>query len=171
MPGPFPIRLRSLDEGEPRNVVILSLGWRPLMVAFDARMAARAAVADVVRVLHEVQHWPSWNAAVSYVDRRGSGPLAVGEKVTVKQPRLPAARWTVTAVDGSGFAWVSSSLGVHSTGEHWVQQAADGRADVTLKLILSGPLAPITGLAFSRLIRRYIQMEADGLRREVEGRA
>jgi hypothetical protein len=40
---------------------------------------------------------------------------------------------------------------------------------VTLGLQMSGPLAPIVGALYSRLIRRYVRMEADGLRREVEG--
>jgi hypothetical protein len=138
------------------------------MTEFTAHATVQAAVADVVRVMQAVQRWPSWNAAVSNVDRPGSGPLTVGETVTVKQPRLPAARWTVTAVDESGFAWVSSSLGVRSTGEHWAREEGDGRTAVTLTLVMSGPLAGVTALAFSRLIRRYIGLEADGLRQEVE---
>ena len=65
-------------------------------------------------------------------------------------------------------SWTSSSLGVRSTGEHWAQEAGDGRTLVTLTLSLSGPLARITATVYARLIRRYVRMEADGLRHEVE---
>jgi hypothetical protein len=95
----------------------------------------------------------------------------VGDMVTVKQPRLPAARCTVTALDNSGFTWTSSSLGVHSTGDHWAQQSSDGRTTVTLTLTLSGPLARLTAMVYSRLIRRYLRMEADGIRHEINRRA
>lgn len=139
------------------------------MVEFREVVTVTAVVADVVRVIQVVERWPSWNATVSAVNRHGSGPLAVGDVVTVKQYRLPAATWTVTALDGSGFAWTSSSLGVRSTGEHWARDVVDGRTTVTLTLTLSGPLAWLIGVAFSRLIRLYLALEADGLRREAEG--
>jgi Polyketide cyclase / dehydrase and lipid transport len=142
-----------------------------MMVEFRETVSVDAAVADVAEVLHAVERWPSWNPAVSRVHRHSAGPLAVGAAVTVKQPRLPAARWTVTALDGSGFAWTSSSLGVRSTGEHWARETGDGRTTVTLALTLSGPLARLTGTIYARLIRRYVRMEADGLRREVQRRA
>jgi hypothetical protein len=129
-----------------------------------------AAVADVVQVLHAVERWPSWTASMSQVGRHRSGPLAIGDTVTVKQPRLPAATWTVTALDGSGFTWTSSSPGVRSTGDHWAHETGDGRTTATLTLTLSGPLARMTAIFYSRLIRRYVRMEADGLRREVEDR-
>jgi hypothetical protein len=122
-------------------------------------------------VLHAVERWPSWNESVSRVDRRDSAPLAVGDTVTVKQPPLPAARWTVTAVDSSGFAWESSTFGLRSTGDHWARETGDGRTTVALTLTLSGPLARMTGVLYSRLIRRYVRMEAEGLGREVLRRA
>jgi hypothetical protein len=40
-----------------------------------------------------------------------------------------------------------------------------------LTLTLSGPLARPTAMLFSRLIRRYVRMEAEGLRRKVARRA
>ena len=141
------------------------------MVEFRETVTVDAAVADVAQVLHAVERWPSWTASVLRVDRHGSGPLAVGDAVTVKQPRLPAVTWTVTALDGSGFTWTSSSCGVRSTGGHWAHEAGADRTIVTLTLTLSGPLARMTAMVFSRLIRRYIRMEAEGLRHEVERRA
>jgi Polyketide cyclase / dehydrase and lipid transport len=138
------------------------------MVEFSETVTVDASVADVGQVLRAVERWPSWTASVSRVDRHSPGPLAVGDTVTVKQPRLPAATWTVTALDESGFTWTSSSFGVRSTGEHWARDAGDGRTTATLTLAMSGPLARLTGMAFSGLIRRYVRMEAEGLRREVE---
>jgi uncharacterized membrane protein len=141
------------------------------MAEFRDTVTVDAPVADVARVLHAVETWPSWTASMSRVTRHGSGPLAVGEKVTVKQPRLPAATWTVTALDGSGFTWTSSSPGVRSTGGHWAHEAGDGRTTVTLTLTMSGPLAGLIAALYARLIRRYVRTEAEGLRREVQRRA
>lgn len=142
-----------------------------MTIEFRDTVTVTAAAADVVDVLCAVERWPSWTDSMSRVTRHGSGPLAVGEKVTVKQPRLPAATWTVTALDRHGFSWTSSGPGVHSAAGHRVQRSSDGRTVVTLTFSLSGPLARLTALVYSTLIRRYIRMEADGLRREVEGRA
>jgi hypothetical protein len=140
------------------------------MIEFTETATVQAAVPDVAEVLRAVERWPSWNAAVSRVDRHDSGPLAVGSTATVKQPRLLPATWTVTRLDETGFTWVSDSLGVHSTGEHWAGKADGGLATVTLTLGLSGPLARVVGVLYGRLIRRYLSLEADGLRQAVEGR-
>lgn len=137
---------------------------------FGATVTVDAGVAEVVEVLTAVHRWPSWNDSVTSVDRRGPGPLSAGEQITVKQPRLPAARWTVTDVDGTGFAWVSTSFGIHNTGDHRVTLADGGGAVVVLTLTMSGPLAGVTSLLLGGLVRRYVRLEADGLRREVERR-
>jgi hypothetical protein len=65
---------------------------------------------------------------------------------------------------------------VRTTGEHRVRPVGGGagpapagadRVEVTLALTMAGPLARLTALFGSRLIRRYLDLEADGLRREV----
>jgi uncharacterized membrane protein len=139
-----------------------------MMVEFRETVTVSAPVDQVARVLHAVERWPTWTASMSRVERDASRPLAVGDTVKVKQPRLPAGTWTVTALDATGFTWKSSSNGVRSTGDHWAHDEGDGRTTVTLALTLAGPLAGMTALFYSGLIRRYIRMEAAGLRREVE---
>jgi hypothetical protein len=136
-------------------------------VEFREVVTVDAPVAQVARVLHDVARWPSWTPTMSRVGRRGSGPLVVGETVRVKQPRLPAGTWTVTAADDTGFRWTSSTPGVRSTGDHWATDAGGGRSTVTLGLRLDGPLAGVTSFFYSRLIRRYVRTEGESLRREV----
>jgi len=138
-------------------------------VEFRETVTIDATAADVVPIMNAVEDWPSWTASVSWVRRSATGPLSVGETITVKQPRLPAGTWTVTAVDGLGFTWTSSSLGVRSTGDHWAREDG-GQTTVELTLTLAGPLARLTGLLYAGLIRRYVRLEANGLRDEVTRR-
>jgi hypothetical protein len=140
------------------------------MIEFTETVSVDGSVADVGRILCAVEDWPAWTPTMSRVERHSQGPLAVGDTATVKQPRLPPGRWTVTALDQSGFTWTSASLGVRSTGDHWARSGADGRTTVTLTLALSGPLARLSALFYSGLIRRYVRMEADALRREAARR-
>jgi len=138
------------------------------MAEFRETVTVNATVADVARVIQDVERWPTWTASMSTVTRHGTGPLAVGETVSVKQPRLPPSTWTVTVCDETGFTWTSSTPGVRSTGEHWARDTGDGRTTATVALIMNGPLAPVTARLYGSLIRRYVRMEADGLRAEVE---
>jgi hypothetical protein len=138
-------------------------------VEFRETVTVSAPVADVVRVLLDVERWPSWTASMSRISRTaGPGPLAVGDTVRIKQPRLLPATWTVTTLNESGFRWTSSMPGVRSTGDHWAVDAGDGRTTVTLGLTFTGPLARPIGMVYAGLVRRYMRMEAEGLRREVE---
>jgi hypothetical protein len=140
------------------------------MIEFTETVTIRGSVAEVVAVLCAVERWPQWHPAVDRVDRSASGPLRVGETATVKQPRLPAAAWTVTAVDDGGFTWTSTGVGVRSTGEHRAVAGGGGHTTATLVLRLDGPLSRVVAVFYSGLIRRYVAMEAAGLRAAVEGR-
>ncbi|MFI6823095.1 SRPBCC family protein [Micromonospora sp. NPDC050187] len=141
---------------------------RTLGIAYHRRVEIAAPAEEVARVMQDVAGWPRWNASVARLDRPASGALEVGETVRLKQHRLPANTWRVTRVDGSGFAWTATSPGVRTTGDHRVRPAGPGRSEATLTLRLDGPLARLTALLGGRVIRRYLGMEADGLRREVE---
>ncbi|GAA3289017.1 SRPBCC family protein [Dactylosporangium vinaceum] len=133
-------------------------------------IAAPAAVAG--DIMKAVQEWPSWTASVSSAVRSRSGPLTVGETVVVTQPKLRPATWTVTEVDAGGFEWKSDSApGVRNVGGHWASDNGDGTCTAELTLSFAGPLARVVTLLYSSLIRRYIRMEAEGLKRAAEAAA
>lgn len=92
-------------------------------------------------------------------------------KVRIRQPRLPAATWTVdTVVPGRSFSWISSRAGITSsragitsTAEHQVLSLGQG-CRVLVSLRQTGPFAPLSAALLGRLIRRYLRMEVVGLK-------
>ncbi len=116
-------------------------------------------------ILSDVERWSSWTASVTSVEL--DGPLVVGAKAKVRQPKLPATTWTVTeVVPGRSFTWRATSPGSQATGEHVVTPGGDDRCEVRLVLDQEGPLGSLFGLLYRGLTRRYVQMEADGLTAE-----
>jgi uncharacterized membrane protein len=127
---------------------------------------------DVVwEVLRDVESWPRWTASMTSVELVTDGPLREGSVAKVKQPKLPLATFVVDGYDeGRSFSWTASASGVTSTGDHRVEAAPEG-SRATVVLHQSGALAGFVGLAYAKLIRRYVRMEAEGLKREAESRA
>lgn len=125
----------------------------------------------VWEVLTDVERWPDWTASVSKVERLDSGKLRVGSSARVKQPGLPSLVWLVTAlVPGRSFSWAARSAGVTTVAGHRVDAAGGGGGlTVTLSVRQTGLLAPLVALLASGRTRRYVQMEASGLKRWCEG--
>jgi hypothetical protein len=120
-------------------------------------------------VLSNVERWPEWTASVSSVRRSRAGALVVGEGVVVAQPRLPTLTYTVTAVDeGRSFTWQAGSTVSRAVGEHVVSPRLVGGCTATLRLTQRGPAAPLVGVLLSRITRRYVRMEAEGLKARSE---
>jgi hypothetical protein len=102
------------------------------------------------------------------VERLDSGPLQVGSTARIKQPKFPPTVWRVTDLElGRSFSWAAGGPGVTTVGSHRITPRDDG-VDVTLSIRQTGPLAWLMGLLTSRLTQRYVQMEANGLKRRSE---
>jgi len=119
-------------------------------------------------VLTDVGRWPDWHAAVSEAKLLNSDVLGLRSEALLRQPRLRAARWIVDDLrPGSLFAWTSTAPGVTSRGSHEVRGTATG-SHVNLIFTQSGPLAFLAHLFYGKLIRAYVRLEAEGLKRRAE---
>lgn len=119
-------------------------------------------------VMSDVERWPEWTESMAKVERLEPGPLTLGSTARVKQPRLAAATWRVTAFDlGKGFVWESRTMGSHVIGGHRIEPRGDGsRAVLTIRM--TGGLTPLFAPLTSRFVRRYMEMEAAGLKTRSE---
>lgn len=122
---------------------------------------------DVWAVLSDVERWPEWTPSMRVVERLDDGEFRVGSSARIKQPALPRVVWTVTeVVPGRSFTWEARSGGVHTKGVHTVE--ADGDASrVTLGIDQRGPMSWLVTLLYARRTKRYVAMEAEGLRSRV----
>ena len=126
---------------------------------------------DVWAVLSDVARWPEWTASMKTVERLDDGELRVGSSARVKQPALPRVLWTVTdVVPGRSFVWEARSSGVHTKGIHRIEPDGDG-SRVTLAIDQRGPMSWLVTLLYARRTKRYVAMEAEGLRSRVLARA
>ena len=134
----------------------------------DVTVGINAPPEVVWAVLSDVESWPEWTASVTSVRSIRPGPLQVGSRVRIKQPRLPVTVWTVSdLVEGERFTWTATSPGVNTRASHRVVPAADG-SRVTLSIDQAGILGRLVGRLYGRLTRRYVQMEATGLKQRSE---
>jgi len=139
-------------------------------VRYEVVVEIGAGVERVWEVLAEVEGWPGWTESMTEVRRLGEEPFGVGSEVRVRQPKLTAAVWTVTGFEpGRGFEWRSENPGFRTIGTHRLEPVGDGsRTRVTLGVRQEGFLAPLLGLLYGGLTRRYVDLEAAGLKRRCE---
>jgi uncharacterized protein YndB with AHSA1/START domain len=122
-------------------------------------------------VMSDVERWPQWTESMTSVQRLEPGALAIGSRAHVKQPRLLPTTWRVTQFDpGHSFTWEARSPGLRMIATHAVEPRAGG-SRATLAVESSGLLATLLRPLLMGTGRRYVQMEAAGLKREAERRA
>jgi uncharacterized membrane protein len=120
-------------------------------------------------ILTDVERWPEWTASMSSVRLVAGDHIAVGSRANIKQPRMPEVVWEVTAVDpGQSFTWQSRSAGVITTATHSLAPEGSGKVTVTLGIRQQGALGWLVGLMLARMTRRYVRMEAEGLKQRCE---
>ncbi len=137
---------------------------------FEATQDVAAPADRVFAVYADVEGWPAWTESVTSVELLDPGPLRVGSRARIRQPRLPVAVWQVTELEpGARFSWVARGPGVRTTGIHAVRATGAGSAEVTATLLQEGLLGPVVGLLTGSLTRRYLDTELRGLKAHCEG--
>jgi uncharacterized protein YndB with AHSA1/START domain len=145
-------------------------GWWYLTgMQLDKTIDIKAPRAKVWAALVDIQNWPLWSESMTKIEQLGDGPFGMGSQVRITQPKLPVLVWQVVEFEpGAAFAWQATSRGVTTLASHRVAETADGQSTVTLAIKQTGPLASLAGLALGNVTRRYVEMEANGLKKYCE---
>lgn len=137
----------------------------------EVRTHINASPEVVWATLADVERWPEWTASVKSVELL-DGALAVGSRVRIQQPKFPQLVWTVTELEpGASFTWRSRSPGSDAVANHTVIANGDGTATAVLAVTQTGVVGTLVALAVRRLTKRYVALEAAGLKRRSEDRA
>ena len=136
---------------------------------FETSIAIDAPPDETWSVLTDVERWPEWTASMTSVERLDEGPFAVGSSARVRQPKVPATVWEVVDLEpGRSFVWTAKAPGTTATAEHRLTTQPGGGVELTLSIRQAGVLAPLVGLFAARTTRRYVRLEAEGLKRRCE---
>jgi uncharacterized membrane protein len=120
-------------------------------------------------VLSDLEAWPPRIETVDVVELLTPAPITKGSRVRLKQPKLPEGTWDVTDWDApSYFEWTQKTGGITSVAGHRVEAMGEGRTRLTLTLDMRGFLIPVMGLFYKGLTNRYMNLEAEGMKRAAE---
>jgi carbon monoxide dehydrogenase subunit G len=139
------------------------------MLDFATNIEIKAPAERVWSVMRDVERWPEWTPTVTRIRRTGNGPLAVGSRATIWQPKLLPARWEVVELKDNDrtFTWMTRGPGMRLFGRHSVEPTRDG-SRATLSLKFTGPLGGFFARLTRRLNERYLALEAQGLKQQSE---
>ncbi|MFI7588677.1 SRPBCC family protein [Spongisporangium articulatum] len=140
------------------------------MKAFAVTVPIAAPPGVVWEVLADVEGLPELTPSMTAVVLDPPGALAEGSTATITQPRLGTSTWTVTEfVPGRAFCWRASRPGLTTVAEHIVDaDPARGGSVLHLRLTQLGPLGWLIGTVYAGLTRRYIALEAAGIKGAAE---
>jgi|HubBroStandDraft_2_1064218.scaffolds.fasta_scaffold694604_1 uncharacterized membrane protein len=139
---------------------------------YEATVEIDAPVARAWKALTEIEQWPAWTRSMRHVTWIGDGAMSLGSTARIKQPGTIPLVWEVCELDpGTSFSWKTTSLGIEALATHVLKPIDADRVALTLGIRQSGSLAPIVNLLTGRRTKRFVQMEAEGLKRCSESRA
>jgi len=120
--------------------------------------------------LIDVERWPEWTPTVKRVARLDPGPLALGSRTRLWQPKLLTTVWRVTELDPDAglFTWSTGRPGIRVAGIHRLEPAPGGSTLVTLELKYSGLIGILMAMQLRHLNWEYITQEGQGLKTRCE---
>lgn len=123
----------------------------------------------VWEVFTDVERWPEWTASVTSLAAMDGPGLAVGKRFAIKQPRMSKLVWRVTELEpGSSWTWVQRAPGAFASARHDVIAESSGRTLVRQRIEQRGALGALVGRLMLTTTRRYLKLEAQGLKARSE---
>ena len=120
-------------------------------------------------VFTDVERWPEWTESVTRIVALDGAGLAVGKRFAIKQPKLPRLVWEVTEfTPGTSWTWVQRSPGGVTVARHDVVAVSGLRTRVAQRLEQRGPVGSLIALLMRSTTRRYLDLEAAGLKARSE---
>src|SRR5512132_3015926 len=117
-----------------------------------ASIAIDAPVDVVWSVFTDVERWPTWAASFTSVELI-DGPMRLGAKARIRQPRLPTVVWEVTKWEpGRSWTWVATGPGARTEASHVLTSSRGGTVAEQF-IISSGPLGRVAAFIWRSLTR------------------
>lgn len=136
---------------------------------YETTVRIGAPAERVWAVLRDVAGWPGWTPTVDELHRLDDGPLGVGSRAKLKQPKMRELVWEVTELEpGHSFVWRTGGPGYRIVAGHYVTPDGDGACGTALTLEMTGPLAPLLWLIAGARTRRYVSTEGAALKAHCE---
>lgn len=136
---------------------------------YEETIDTRADVAQVWAAMAAVRTYPRWTSSMTAVEPLDGPQLRVGHRFRIRQPGLPVTVWRVSEVDeGASFSWRADSPGVHTIAYHRVAARPEGGARITIGIRQTGVLAGLVAVLTAAKTRRYLALEAAGLKAAAE---
>jgi uncharacterized membrane protein len=135
----------------------------------DSSVEVAAPAATVWAVYADVERWPEWTASMTRIEALDGPDLAVGKRFAIKQPRLPPLVWTVSALEpGAAWTWQQGAPGGLTLAVHEVVALGPERTLVRQRIDQRGPVGTLVGVFMRGMTRRYLALEAEGLKARCE---
>jgi len=132
-----------------------------------ASITIDAPIEVVWSVFTDVERWPTWASSFTSVELI-DGPMRLGARVRIRQPRLPTVIWEVTKWDpGRSWTWTATSPGARTEASH-VLTSVGGRTLAEQSISPSGLIGRLAAFMLRSLTRRYLAIEAAGLKQRAE---
>lgn len=137
----------------------------------DSSVEIDAHPTTVWDVFTDAERWPDWTASVTSLTALDGPGIEIGKRFEIKQPRMPTLVWVVSAVEpGRSWTWEVRSPGGHTLASHELFDLVGGRTLVRQRIDQRGPVGVLVGVLMRKLTRRYLELEAQGLKSTSEQR-
>jgi uncharacterized membrane protein len=132
-----------------------------------ASITIDAPLEVVWSVFTDVEQWPSWASSFTSVELIDA-PMRLGAKARIRQPRLPTVVWEVTKWEPRrSWTWTTTSPGARTEASHVLTRVGQ-RTVADQSITWSGPLGRLAAIVWRSLTRRYLAIEATGLKQRSE---